>query len=227
MDYNPTTHTGTIVSGLNSLSLPGSTRAEIEVKEFRQTSRKFAGSASRNNIEFSGNAVFNDTGQIKLKTLYDANAKFGPVGNANGECRIYMNNNGTFLNSDFVAPDSINDTDTAFQVSSYDYGSVDVDGVFPFTCGFLCNGLTAIFSAHITGTGIAFVDSDPDTITDSGNGFVTAGFTDGMTIIVEGTVSNDGIYLVDTVAAGTLTLTTAMSLTGEVAGTSFTIHGGK
>ena len=218
-----------VVSGLNSLKLPGATRAEIEVKEFQQTSRKFAGSASRTNIEFAGNAVFNDDGQKALKTLFENNTKFGPVNDADGECRIYLNKSSSanyYLDSDFCAPDTANDSESAFQVLSYDYPSANVDGMFPFSSGLAVIGRTAIFTAHITGTGIAFVDSDPDTITDTGSGFVTAGFEAGMTIIVEGTSNNDGIYLVDTVAAGTLTLTTAMSLTVEAAGSSFTIHGG-
>jgi len=80
------------------------------------------------------------------------------------------------------------------------------------------------YNNTITGTTIAFVDSDPDTITDSGNGFVTAGFVAGQRIKVSGTVSNDGYYTIDTVAAGTITLVAADELTAEAAGTSFTIE---
>jgi hypothetical protein len=78
-------------------------------------------------------------------------------------------------------------------------------------------------SATITAITIAFVDSNPDTITDSGNGFVTAGFVDGGSITVSGTVSNDGTYTIATATAGTLTLIGADSLAAEAAGSSFTI----
>lgn len=77
----------------------------------------------------------------------------------------------------------------------------------------------------ITGTTIAFVDSDPDTITDSGNGFVTAGFEQGMTITVSGaaTAANNADFTIASVVAGTITLITADALTAEAAGASVTI----
>jgi len=62
---------------------------------------------------------------------------------------------------------------------------------------------------------LSFVDSNPDTITDAANQFVAKGFLPGMQITVSGTVSNDGVYTIATVAAGTLTLIPADILTGE------------
>lgn len=81
-------------------------------------------------------------------------------------------------------------------------------------------------SGYVTGTTFAFVDSDPDTITDSGNGFVTGGFVAGDTISVSGTDSNDDEYTIDTggVAAGTLTLIGADTLVAEGAGDSVIIQ---
>lgn len=72
---------------------------------------------------------------------------------------------------------------------------------------------------------IAFHENTPsaDTITDSGNGFVAAGFEDDDKITVTGTVGNDGDYTIDTVAAGTLTLVAGDDLADEGVGTSFTI----
>lgn len=75
----------------------------------------------------------------------------------------------------------------------------------------------------ITGTTIAFVNSNPDTITDSSNGFVTAGFAAGDEITVSGTVSNNGTYTIASVTASTITLKASDSLTVESAGSSFTI----
>lgn len=72
---------------------------------------------------------------------------------------------------------------------------------------------------------IAFHDNDPsaDTITDSGNGFVDAGFVAGDKIVIYGSASNDGYYTIETVAAGTLTLIAEDELTDESAGDMITI----
>jgi len=72
---------------------------------------------------------------------------------------------------------------------------------------------------------IAFNDNDPDadTITDSGTGFVTAGFTATDKITVAGSDSNDGTYTLGNVAAGVLTLDEADELTNEEAGDDITI----
>ena len=79
----------------------------------------------------------------------------------------------------------------------------------------------------ISGTTIAFVDSDPDTITDSGSGFVTAGFAAGMPITVSGAGEDDNNTTfrdIATVAAGTITLQSGDSLTAELAGESVIIR---
>jgi hypothetical protein len=77
----------------------------------------------------------------------------------------------------------------------------------------------------IDGTGIAFVDGGggSDTITDTGSGFVTAGFAATDKIRVIGSASNDGDYQLTNAAAGTLTMATA-SLTAETASESITIY---
>jgi len=77
----------------------------------------------------------------------------------------------------------------------------------------------------ISGTGIAFVDGggSSDTITDTGTGFVTAGFGTTDKIRVIGSASNDGDYQLTNAAAGTLTMATAL-LTAETAGESVTIY---
>lgn len=70
---------------------------------------------------------------------------------------------------------------------------------------------------------IAFVDSGPDTITDSGNGFVTAGFVIGDKIVISGSASNNGVYTVANVAAGTITLDAGDALVAESVGANVTI----
>lgn len=73
----------------------------------------------------------------------------------------------------------------------------------------------------VTDTSIAFVDSNPDTITDSNNGL--AGFSVGDRVKISGSTSNNKVVTVATVAAGTLTLIAGDSLTAEAAGDTVTL----
>ena len=83
-------------------------------------------------------------------------------------------------------------------------------------------------TATITATTIAFVDSNPDTITDSGNGFLTAGFEAGMKIVVTGAgeSGNNATFTIASVVAGTITLGGSDALTAESASASITIQSG-
>ena len=74
--------------------------------------------------------------------------------------------------------------------------------------------------SRIDSTGIAFVDSNPDTITDSNNGFVTAGFQAGDKITVSGATEagNSSTFGVVSVAAGVLTLLANDAVAVEGAG---------
>ena len=74
-----------------------------------------------------------------------------------------------------------------------------------------------------TGSDIAFVDSDPDTITST-----TTDFTDSDNLFVSGMhittdAANAGPFKIDTVAANTLTLISTDELTAAAAGDSITI----
>ena len=67
---------------------------------------------------------------------------------------------------------------------------------------------------------IAFVEgnADADTITDTGSGFLIAGFQPGDQVTVSGSASNDGTYTIASVTAGTITLLGRNDLTTEAAG---------
>lgn len=72
-----------------------------------------------------------------------------------------------------------------------------------------------------TASTIAFVDSNPDTITDSANGL--GSFRANDILIISGGV-NDGVQVtINSVAAGTLTLKSYDSITAEAAGNSITL----
>lgn len=73
-----------------------------------------------------------------------------------------------------------------------------------------------------TAATIAFNEANPDTITDTANGLAV--FSAGQTVVVSGSTSNDGVYVIATAAAGTLTLQTADDLTAEALGDSVTIY---
>ena len=79
---------------------------------------------------------------------------------------------------------------------------------------------------HISGTTIAFNNANPDTITDSGSNFIKKGFQPEMTVTVTGATNsaNNNTFTVDTVVAGTLTLSTDAVLTAESAGATVTIQ---
>lgn len=80
------------------------------------------------------------------------------------------------------------------------------------------------FTPTITALTIAFDETaNPDEITDSGNGFVDAGFKAADIITVSGSTSNDGDYTVASVAAGTLTLGNGVLVLDEIAGDNVTI----
>jgi hypothetical protein len=74
-------------------------------------------------------------------------------------------------------------------------------------------------------TTIAFLENgaSKDTITDSGSGFVTAGFEAGDIIVISGSTSNNGEYTISAVVAGTITLITDDDLANEAAGASVVI----
>ncbi len=80
-------------------------------------------------------------------------------------------------------------------------------------------------------TTIAFVAGTPGTvaatITDSANGFVTAGFAAGDTLYVTGSTNNSRNFTIGSVTAGTITLIMTDTLVSEAAGTSITMHNGE
>ncbi len=83
---------------------------------------------------------------------------------------------------------------------------------------------SGILQAKIEEITISFSDSNPDTILDSNNGFVIAGFRSGQIITVNTTSEeNDGTYTISTVTPGVITLIASDSLTMEDAATAGTV----
>lgn len=77
-----------------------------------------------------------------------------------------------------------------------------------------------------TASTISFADTNPDTILDSANGFITAGFESGNVISVSGTASNNRKFTIGSVTAGVITLISDDAVVVEAAGASVLIHNG-
>jgi len=98
----------------------------------------------------------------------------------------------------------------------------NLDQPFTFQFNVDASGTPEALSCKLKAATIAIVDGAPsaDSITDSGNGFVVAGFQAGDLVAVSGSTADDATYEVPTVVVGTLTLATRHSVTGEVAATN-------
>lgn len=88
----------------------------------------------------------------------------------------------------------------------------------------LLGKVPAIGGATITANTIAAVNGSPDSFTDSGNGFLTAGFQTGDTILALGftTLANNGVFTISSAAAGTLQISET-TVTNEGAGSNRTL----
>lgn len=145
--------------------------------------------------------------------------------NTDGELELYFNKNWTLLkklktgvrcnftpwwsNTELI--DMLLFTDETANVNMWSGGVTQVASA---------TATTISIKGYLTGITIAFNDNgvNPDTITDSGNGFLTSGFEVGDPIIISGSTSNDGTYKISALTAGVATLYPDDTLTNEVAG---------
>lgn len=212
-----------VIKGINKLGLPDFTRQTIKASEFRtEVDIEFTTSAEYGRVTFGGNLVLGDTtGQDILNGYWKNNTKIT-------DCRFYLND------EDFVTCDLANDPEAGFQVSKIGGRQADKAGLYALDCEMVCAGQIATFNTHMVDVAVptlAFVaaltpGTSSATITDSGSGFVTAGFKAGQTLIVEGSTSNDGQYTILTVVAGTITLKVGDALATEASVEDCTLHGG-
>ena len=104
---------------------------------------------------------------------------------------------------------------------------LNLGNIFSFRFDITTSGTPEQLSPKIAGAiTISYTNNGAgtaDTINDSGNGFLVAGFQPGMTVTVSGSTSNDDDYLITAVAAGTLTLDLNVILTTEIAGDTTTL----
>lgn len=119
-----------------------------------------------------------------------------------------------------TTPRAVGENDTRLPTQNENNALAGTSGNPSTTNPYVTQNDTTNFATK-TGTTIAFVDSNPDTITDSGNGFITAGFQVGQSIIITGSVSNNATRTITAVSAGSITV--AESLVAEAAGATVTI----
>lgn len=209
----------TKIKGLNALKIPGFDRNTVDVEEFdRDFDFTVPTSAKWETGSIAGNYVRQDvTGQRALRAKLFANEGLNNL-------RLYENRD------DFWTLDLANDENSTFYVKNMPGPDVQKSGLIAFSAELLVQGLLALFDAHLTGATIAFVDGGAaeDTITDSADGFVEAGFVNGMTLLIDDSTSNDAVTaLITNVAAGTLTLSVIGVLTAESGTAATVVHGGK
>jgi len=212
-----------VVKGLNKLSLPGAERTVLSFEEFRnEFSREFTGAGKYNEITGGGQYVLGDTdGQDALRDGWMTRKVYT---GAELMCFLDMEN--------FFTTDLANDPSSGIQVASVASGEAGKNDAYPFTFKLVPNGRLAIYSAHLTEDAtptLAFVTSGGTKITDSTNRLVTAGFKEGMTLLIIGSTSNDGVAaLIGTVAAGEMALTVKVgTLAAETGIENMELHGGR
>lgn len=111
--------------------------------------------------------------------------------------------------TDFAALDKINDSGGYMMVGTFSAPTAQKNEVFTGNCELVVAGSHIFFDRHISGTTLSFTAGGAGVsaqVTDSGNGFVTAGFEAGDTVILVNVNSLDPLYAkIKTVAAGTIT----------------------
>jgi len=233
----PTGDTGTIVcnygtaeqavvKGLTKIGPPGVSRGVIEHPELgTDFSKKFAGSGVTENMTAEGALVIGDLQgqQLLARWMIDKKEIKGP------ELLMFLND------EHFYATDLGRDCTTRLLITQAKVGPAGKDQLYPFNFEAVSTGPVALFTAHIrepdSSSDLAFVAGSggaDDTITDSSSRFVTAGFREGMSLLIINSTTNDQVYTtVKSVAAGTLTLNTQGIVTAEAGANGMELHGGE
>lgn len=135
---------------------------------------------------------------------------------------------------DFVALDLISDSGGYVMVGTFSSPTATKNEIYSGSVSLIIGGSHILFNKHIGGTTLSFTAGGAGVsaqVTDSGNGFVTAGFAVGDTVIITYLDSEDPLYAkVKTVAAGTMTFEEGIGDEASIptaSGISTTkIHGG-
>ncbi len=205
------------ILGLNSLTISPYTTDTIEASEFRRTTSTKPGQRKTGIINYAGNFLTGDPGQVQLRAWWKTNSK-------NQYCRFYFNEDALTGGGDFFAADLANDTSAGFYMGDFTPGDMNPTSVMPVSGTILPFGEMAYFTKHYVDVATPVMAFAGSTITGVPE---ATGIVAGDTIIVEGatTAANDGYHLVTTVVTTTVTVSAAFN-TDEAAIEGTTVHGG-
>jgi len=217
------------INGLNSLTPPTLDRGTFDVQEFGKVSLTVAGLPLFGMMSCGGNFIFGDAGQSNLANKLVLQTEFTNMA-------VYLLRDlSDYTNDIIMLPDLANDPESKFQVKQVSPGAGNVNAVYPGTFEFTAEGLMVYTTVHLSDVGgpdITFTAGTPDTITDASSRFVTSGFESGMTLYIEDTAGTGTNFrkmgVIDTVAAGTLTMEEDNNLVTDAVGSAtYILRAGK
>ena len=192
-----------LVKGLQSIALPlGATASSISISTIGQRiGIKVATGLEYENITSNYYFAKGDASQQYLM-------KCSREGTQIQDMRFYMDA------TDFAALDLISDPGGYLGVGTFSSPSGQKNEVFSGSCEFVPSGSFVLFDRHRGGTTLSFTAGGAGVsaqVTDSGSGFVTAGFKVGDTVIIDHLNGRDPLYAqIKTVVAGTMTFEDAI-----------------
>jgi len=190
---------------------------------------------SRPGIEIVGDIADSSLG-IKGRFKWQTSKKLYHIGRAYDKyLQVWFNNDWhnllTNLSSPYVEFATVYDATQAEDILCFVNGESKIQnwsGGAALAVAQAIDGVTLKMQGAYTASTIAFAENTPsnDTITDSANGFVTAGFATGDKITVSGSTNNNRSFTIATVTAGVITLIPDDDVATEAAGSAITIHNG-
>lgn len=211
------------VKGLQGITLPLGFEQQVqEVTVIGQRiGTKYASGASYSNMDTTYYYAKGDASQLYLNTCARAGTQIQDMW-------FWIDE------EDFCALDLISDPGGYVMVGTMGSPSANKNEMFSASISIIVGGSHIMFDKHIHGTTLSFTAGGVGVsaqVTDSGNGFVTAGFAVGDTVIITNLDGADPLYAkVKTVAAGTMTFEDAVGdealITTETGLATTYIHGG-
>ena len=197
------TKTQLSIKGLQGMAIPIGAEAQTTDLSVIGTriATKVATGLSYSNISTNYYFAKGDPSQIELM-------KFQREGTQIQHMRFWIDA------TDFAALDLINDPGGYMMIGTFSSPTANKNEVFTGSCEIVPSGSNIFFDRHISGTTLSFTAGGAGvsaSVADSGNGFVTAGFEVGDTVILDGVNGLDPLYAkLKTVAAGTMTFEDAI-----------------
>lgn len=191
------------VKGLQGLTLPlGFTQTVQEASTIgTRIATKYATGASYSDMTTNYYFAPGDASQVLLSTWARTGAQIRDM-------RFWIDD------TDFAALDLINDPGGYMMVGTFGSPSAQKSELYTAEISILVGGSNILFNKHRGGTTLSFTAGGAGVsaqVTDSGSGFITAGFAIGDTVIIDYLNGLNPLYAkVKTVTAGTMTFEDAI-----------------